>query len=250
MNTACCAGDNSSTIGISRRWLSTFCAARCFSTRSKSTRSWATCWSTIHKPSSFTARMKELRICPERLQGAQGRQRRLFFARLRARERIRDRGHCPTACAPVRHPAFDGRRSSPRATGDGSIALRTDSGSVKCEARAEMQRLPARASESSGSTNDCGTAKPDLPAERFPSRTGCERLARGGVRANLGHELRHRTSLHQRRAHGVAHEIVHRDCWRNRTSVFEGWTLTSTSAAGNSRNSRTTGYTVGGMMLR
>ena len=30
--TACCAGASSSTIGMSRRWLSTFCAARCFST--------------------------------------------------------------------------------------------------------------------------------------------------------------------------------------------------------------------------
>ena len=37
--------------GMSRRWLSTFCAARCFSIVSNSTRSWATCWSTIQKPS-------------------------------------------------------------------------------------------------------------------------------------------------------------------------------------------------------
>ena len=36
-------GRSSSTIGMSRRWLSTFCAARCFKIRSNKTRSWATC---------------------------------------------------------------------------------------------------------------------------------------------------------------------------------------------------------------
>jgi hypothetical protein len=30
-------------------------------------------------------------------------------------------------------------------------------------------------------------------------------------------------------------------CWRKRTSVFEGWTFTSTSSAGHSRNSSAKG---------
>ena len=39
-------------------------------------------------------------------------------------------------------------------------------------------------------------------------------------------------------------------CWRKRTSVFEGWTFTSTSPLGNSRKSSTTGNTLGGITLR
>src|SRR5271156_3687118 len=38
--------------------------------------------------------------------------------------------------------------------------------------------------------------------------------------------------------------------WRKRTSIFAGWTFTSTSSYGMSRNSSTTGKTPGGTILR
>ena len=105
VNTACCAGESSSTIGISKRWLSTFCAPRCLRTRSNNTRSWATCWSTIHRPSSFTARMNEFRIWPTGLS-------------VTSEARVGSRSVTSMAGA---HP-LSGIASGPRATGMAAFA--------------------------------------------------------------------------------------------------------------------------------
>jgi len=71
-----------------------------------------------------------------------------------------------------------------------------------------------------------------------------------GVRANLGGELRRGASLHQRSPHGIADEVVHQGRLPEANFCFRGMNVDIDLARGNSRNSSTTGYTEGGMMLR
>ncbi len=63
------AGDSSSRIGVSSRWLSIRPAVSRSITCSNNTRSCATCWSMMATPSSSTAMMNVSRNCPSGIMG-------------------------------------------------------------------------------------------------------------------------------------------------------------------------------------
>ena len=63
-NVTICSGSSSTSTGINSRCRCTASTLRSRRIFSNSTRSCATCWSTIHNPSSFVAKINESRNCP------------------------------------------------------------------------------------------------------------------------------------------------------------------------------------------
>ena len=220
-------------------------AARCCS---NSTRSCATCWSTIHRPSPFTATMKleftwpsgfRSAICSGcgSVAGASALAAARFPAQVDAVETCAGAAAVPNAL-----PAPKGIRCS---TGCIGAFERPNPPSEPTPEPSPMSSI--------GGITGRGTANPAgagvIPPESAPFPKPAAACGAGLVAAAAA-------KLAMGRALISACRIVSRvksctNCERRkRTSIFAGCTLTSTSSYGILRNSSVAGKTVGGKMLR
>ena len=199
----------------------------------------------IHSPSSFTARMNEFRIWPSAFS-------------------VRNDSRVGAVCEPPRSAA----RSLIRNTWPHVITI---SGARANETAAfASTAIPPSNSSRAVAAGIAGarSAKPDAAPGRHanlatrPHFASPRRKTRSGV---AGLSAPHSPMVAPRSPSKIAAPAAPSSapsrtasrtkscitvCCRNRTSVFDGCTFTSTSAAGISIKSSTTGNTVGGRILR
>src|SRR6202034_4291993 len=193
----------------------------------------------IQRPSSLVARMKDSRSWPRGLREAR---------ELREAAGSPPSGHCSSGTW-VAHawPLVEGKAT----TGSLVASLLGMTTGASVEVPEKGRRTPSRRGSGGARLKGVASAGWSGASESGNSEMGstseeealgllvraARKLAAGRVFINVVRMLSRTKSWM-------------RDCWRKRTSVLAGWTLTSTSWGGISRKRRMTGNGVGGMMLR
>ena len=207
------------------RCASTFPARRASRCCSKSTRSCATCWSTIHSPSPFTATMKLALICPSGLRSAicSGRGRLAGTSALGA---ARFAAQFPAveiragaSLAPNAVPDVNGIRCS---TGRIGATVRSNPPSEPTPEPTPISSIGGMIARGTPDSTGAGVIPPENGP--FPKPVVCGTAAAAAAKLAMG-----RAPINAWRIASRAKSWTNCER-RKRTSIFAGCTLTSTSS--------------------